>query len=287
MTVVSSSSSDPTSAPAKPIQAPAIGAPTTAANDEPLIELREVGIWYQLHRRKLSLKQALLRWRFHEKPRVHWALRGLSAEFHHGQTVGVVGHNGAGKSTLCSVLARILDPDEGTAIIRGHATPLFGLGTGFNSKQSGRANIYLYAAYLGIPRAEIKRKMADIIAFSELGEFIDEPIFTYSTGMRGRLGFSVAAILEPKILILDEVLSAGDRAFRAKSRARMMEMMAQSSLIVIVSHSSAFLRKICTHCLWLDHGRQKMFGEARKVLNAYDLALGGRDADAADDPDEE
>lgn len=251
--------------------------------EQPLIELRDVGVWYHLHRRKRSLKQALLTGRMHDKPRVLWALRKVNLTCHRGQTVGVVGANGAGKSTLCLVLARILVPDEGTAIIRGKTTPLFGLGTGFNNQISGRANIYLYAAFLGIPRRIVDAKMDEMIAFSELGEFIDEPIFTYSTGMRGRLGFSVAAILEPEILILDEVLGAGDRAFRAKSRARITQMMQQSKLIIIVSHSTDFLRKTCTHCLWLDHGLPRMYGPAGDVLKAYEASSGGAEAAIGDD----
>lgn len=259
-----------------------------AATEQPLIELRNIGVWYQLHsKRKLSLKQALLTGRFHDKPRVLWALRNVSAKFYKGQTVGIVGHNGAGKSTLCLVLSRILAADEGEATIRGKTTPLFGLGKGFNADQTGRANIFLYAAFLGIPRKQLLCKLDEIIAFSELGDFIDEPIFTYSSGMRGRLGFSVAAILEPEILILDEVLGPGDRQFRAKSRARIREMMEQSRLIVIVSHMLSFLRKTCTHCLWLDHGQVRMFGETELVLDAYEDATGGRSWDADDDDDDQ
>lgn len=250
-------------------------ASATPGADAPLVHLTDVGVWYQLHKKKVSLKQALLTGRFHAKPRVLWALRNINLTFHRGQTIGIVGPNGAGKSTLCLVLARILTPDEGQAIVRGQTTPLFGLGTGFNPDLTGRANIYLYAAFLGIPRRELDGKIDDIINFAEIGDFIDEPLFTYSTGMRARLGFSVAAILEPEILILDEVFAVGDRMFRAKSRKQIMSMMRKSKLIVIVSHSTAFLRRTCTHCLWLDRGECKMFGEAAKVLTAYEAATGG------------
>jgi ABC-type polysaccharide/polyol phosphate transport system ATPase subunit len=225
----------------------------------------------------------MLTGRFHEKPRLLWALRHVNLTCHRGQTLGVVGHNGAGKSTLCLVLARILAVDEGKAVIRGHTTPLFGLGTGFNPELTGRANIYLYAAFLGIPRKAIAAKMDEIVEFSELGDFIDEPLFAYSTGMRARLGFSVAAILEPEILILDEVLAVGDRAFRAKSRARIIQMMHQSKLIIIVSHSTEFLRRTCSHCLWLDHGQSLQFGEAGPVLDAYEEATGGAAANLESD----
>jgi ABC-type polysaccharide/polyol phosphate transport system ATPase subunit len=243
--------------------------------EEPLIELRDVGVWYQLHRKRRSIKRALLSGVLHEPPRVLWALRHINLTCHRGQTIGIVGHNGAGKSTLCLALARILTPDEGQITVRGNTTPLFGLGTCFNLNLTGRANIHLYSAFLGIPKNVVARKIDEIIAFSELGDFIDEPIYTYSSGMRARLGFSVAAILEPEILILDEVLGTGDRQFRAKSRAKILKMMEQSKLIFIVSHMTGFLWKTCTHCLWLDHGQCRMFGEARQVLRAYEDATGG------------
>ena len=252
--------------------------------DQPLIELRDVGVWYQLHSKRRSIKRALLRGRLHEPPRVLWALRNLNLTCHRGQTIGIVGHNGAGKSTLCLALARILTPDEGQITVRGKTTPLFGLGTCFNGNLTGRDNIQLYSAFLGIPKSIVSQKLQQIIDFSELGDFIDEPMFTYSNGMRARLGFSVAAMLEPEILILDEVLGTGDRQFRAKSREKILEMMAQSKLILIVSHMTGFLWKTCTHCLWLDHGQCKMFGEARPVLRAYEQATGGP---AASGPEED
>src|SRR5688572_22005211 len=169
--------------------------PVDAAPAEPaLIELRDVGVWYQRHRKIRSLKRGLFAIRRYEPANVLWALRHINLSLHKKQALGVVGHNGAGKSTLCLVLARILMADEGEAIVRGRTTPLFGLGTGFNLQLTGRANIYLYAAFLGIPRAKVSSQIDAIIEFSELGDFIDEPLFTYSTGMRARLGFSVAAM---------------------------------------------------------------------------------------------
>jgi ABC-type polysaccharide/polyol phosphate transport system ATPase subunit len=289
MTVASSNSSKVEAESASKITAAVVSA---APHDDamvtqlPLVELRDVGVWYELQSKKNSMKQSLLTGRLRAKPRVLWALRNINVICLRGQVIGVVGHNGAGKSTLCLVLARILAADEGTATIRGKTTPLFGLGTGFNNQISGRANIYLYAAFLGIPRREVDRKVADIIAFSELGDFIDEPIYTYSTGMRARLGFSVAAILEPEILILDEVFSVGDRQFRAKSRNRINQMMKRSKLIFIVSHSTGFLRKTCTHVLWLDHGQQKMFGKVDDVLDAYENATGGAKPGENFDPED-
>jgi len=247
--------------------APVAGKPAS----RPLIELANVGIWYRLHHRvQHSFKRALLAGKLREPARVFWALRGVDFTCEEGQVVGIVGHNGAGKSTLCMVLARILTPDEGQAEIRAQVTPLLGLGSGFNQELTGRDNIYLYSAFLGIPRATIEARVSEIHEFSELGSFLDEPLYTYSSGMRARLGFSVAAMIDPEIMILDEVLGVGDRDFREKSTKRIREMMDVSKLILIVSHSSGFLRKTCTHCLWLDHGRVRAFGAAAEVLDEYD-----------------
>lgn len=241
----------------------------------PLIELHDLGVFFRLHRKtKSSMKQMILTRQFRQRSPLLWALRGISLTCHEGQTIGIVGNNGAGKSTLGLVLGQILAPDEGEAIIRGNISALLTLGAGFNSDLSGRANIQLYGAFLGIPRKVTDAKINEIIEFSELAEFIDEPLRHYSSGMRARLGFSVAAMLDPEILILDEVLSVGDRSFQAKSRRRIEKMMSQSKLIVVISHSISFLRDICTRCLWLDHGRMVQFGEASEVLDAYEQSTG-------------
>ncbi len=203
-----------------------------------------------------------------------WALRGVSFSCYQGQALGIVGPNGAGKSTLCLLLAQILTPDEGEVFVRAEVSPLLALGAGFNGDLSGRANIQLCGAFLGIPRKVMNAKINEIIEFSELAEFIDEPLRHYSSGMRARLGFSVAATLDPEILILDEVLSVGDRSFQSKSRRQIEKMMTQSKLIVVVSHSISFLRDICTRCLWLDRGHMVQFGEASDVLDAYEQSTG-------------
>lgn len=256
--------------------------PDSTGIRKPLIEIRSLGVCFRRHRKGgFSLKRALLTGTWRNRPPLLWALRNVSLTCYEGQALAIVGPNGAGKSTLCLVLSNILSPDEGQATIRGKVSPLLTLGAGFNLELSGRANILLNAAFLGIRRRQIERQADEIIAFSELGDFIDEPVRTYSRGMVARLAFSVAATIEPEILILDEVLSVGDSAFQAKSRKRIQEMMNQSKLIVIVSHSTGFLREVCTHCLWLDHGRAKMFGEACPVLDEYDQAAGGHNAASA------
>ncbi|MHC4220021.1 MAG: ABC transporter ATP-binding protein [Planctomycetota bacterium] len=241
------------------------------------IEARDLGVCYRLRgRHPGSVRETLLRWRPRRPAPLLWAVRGANFAAHEGQTLGIIGPNGAGKSTLCLVLARIFTPDEGTVTVQGRVSPLLTLGAGFNRDLSGRANIQLCGAFLGIPRATMEDRIDEIIDFSELGDFIDEPIRHYSGGMRSRLGFSVAAALDPEILILDEVLAVGDRSFRAKSQKRLEEMMAQSKLIVIVSHALDFLREICTHCLWLESGRPVQCGEAGAVLDAYEQSPSAR-----------
>ena len=267
MTVVSSSSSDAVA--------------QTRPSSEPLIEVHDLGVWFKLSKKSKSVMRQILKGDATlAQSRQLWALRGVELKCHEGQTLGIVGHNGAGKSTLCLVLAGILTPDEGQVKIRGKVSTLFSLGAGFNKELSGRDNIELYAAFLGIPRSEVATKTDEIVEFSELGDFVDEPVGHYSSGMRARLAFSVASTMHPEILLLDEILGVGDRAFRAKSQRRIQEMMAASRLIVIVSHAMDFLRSVCTHCLWLDHGQVKGYGPAGEILDAYEAATGGPDSAA-------
>lgn len=245
---------------------------------KPVVELEGLGVYFRLQQRsRMSIRKALLGGGLARKAPVIWALRDVDLTCHEGEVVGVVGPNGAGKSTLCLVLSRILEPDEGRIVVRGQVSTLLSLGAGFNRELSGRDNILLNAAFLGIPRKEIGRRMDEIMDFADLGEFIDQPIRFYSNGMRSRLGFAIATSLDPEILVLDEVLSVGDRAFRAKSQARIESLMARSRLIVIVSHSGAFLRTVCTHCLWLERGRVRGYGPAAEVLDAYEEEMGGID----------
>ncbi len=243
---------------------------------EPLVEIRDLGIFYRLHRTKrVNLKHMLLNRNLLTRAPVHWALRHVNLSCQPGETWGVVGPNGAGKSTLCLVLSRILVPDEGEINVRGKVSTLVTLGAGLNRELSGRANIYLMGAFLGIPRKEIDERIEDIIAFTELGDFIDQPVRSYSSGMRSRLNFSVATELRPEILLLDEVLAVGDTAFRVKSQERMREMMGQSKLIVIVSHELDFLESICSHALWLEKGCVRGCGTAGQVLGDYREAVLG------------
>jgi len=236
----------------------------------PLVEVQGLGVCYRLASHRAGRRRFLRRGA--KTPQLLWALRDVSFRVDEGTTLGIVGGNGAGKSTLCGALAGILRPDVGSVAVRGRVATLFGLGQGFNRELSGRENVRLYASLLGIPRRMLRERMDEIIDFTELGAFIEEPVAHYSSGMRARLAFSVAMVLEADVMLLDEVLSVGDRAFRAKSRAELRKRMARSRLVAIVSHHTDMLRELCTHALWLDRGRLCRFGEAGAVLDAYEQA---------------
>lgn len=201
-----------------------------------------------------------------------WALRDVTFALERGEVLGVVGRNGSGKSTLLMAIAGVLRPDAGAVTTWGRAPTLLTLGAGFESNLSGRDNIYLNAAYLGFRPRGIDERMADIIGFSELGRFIDAPVATYSTGMRARLAFSIAAHTEPEILLLDEVLGVGDAAFQQKSRDKMAELMERAHAMVVVSHNERFIREVATKALWLDGGRPAGFGDVSEVIERYGAA---------------
>lgn len=197
------------------------------------------------------------------------ALDDVSLTVKRGETLGLIGRNGAGKSTLLKVISGILRPTEGSVAVHGNVVPMLELGSGFDPELSGRENIFLNGAILGYSKEFLEAKYDEIVAFSELGPFIDSPIRNYSSGMMARLAFSVASVLEPEILIVDEILAVGDAAFQEKSRARMMEMMGGGTTVLFVSHSLAQIREMCSRVLWLEHGRVKMEGNTNEVCDAY------------------
>lgn len=207
------------------------------------------------------------------KDNYYQALKDVSFKVWSGDRVGIMGHNGAGKSTLLKILSRVLNPSEGEAFIYGRATSLLEVGTGFNPKMTGRQNVYLNAALHGLTRKEIDQRLDEIVAFSEIGRFIEEPVETYSTGMRARLGFSVAAHLDPDILMLDEVLSVGDAAFQKKCLERMDEITGHDRTLIFVSHSTGAIRRFCDRCIWLDHGEVVMDDDVMAVTEAYEAQM--------------
>ena len=191
--------------------------------------------------------------------------------------VGIIGHNGAGKSTLLKVISGIMKPTEGSIEIKGNIVPMLELGSGFDMELSGRENIFLNGAILGYTEKFLKRKYNEIVEFSELGEFIEAPIRTYSSGMLARLAFSVACVVEPEILIVDEILSVGDADFQEKSRKRMMELMTGGTTVFFVSHSIKQIKEMCNKVLWLEHGKVIMYDEVTRTCECYEKKLLGDD----------
>lgn len=197
------------------------------------------------------------------------AVNHLSFELKKGETLGLIGRNGAGKSTTLKLISGILKPSSGRIITRGNIVPMLELGAGFDLELTGRENIYLNGAVLGYTKKFLDSKMNEIIEFSELGDFIEMPIRNYSSGMMARLAFSIASVVEPEILIVDEILSVGDAAFQKKSRNRMEELMSGGSTVLFVSHDIEQIEELCDKVLWLEHGTCKMFGESKALCELY------------------
>jgi ABC-2 type transport system ATP-binding protein/lipopolysaccharide transport system ATP-binding protein len=197
------------------------------------------------------------------------ALNQVDLQVEDGEILGIIGRNGAGKSTLLKVISRVLIPTEGRVRLRGRVSPLLELGAGFHPELTGRENIFLNGTLLGHTRRDIESRLPEIIEFAELGAFIDSPLKTYSSGMMARLGFSVATTWKPEILILDEVLSVGDEAFRAKCQARMEMYRNHGTTTLLVTHDSGTVLSLCTRAVWLDHGQVKAIGPSREVVNLY------------------
>ena len=198
------------------------------------------------------------------------ALENVTFDVKRGEIFGVIGRNGAGKSTLLKVVSGIYKPTSGKAVSAGRIAPMLELGSGVDQELSGHDNIFLNGAILGFSEDFLKEKYDEIVAFSELGEFIHQPIKTYSSGMMMRLAFSVATIVEPEILIVDEILAVGDASFQQKSRARMLELMQGGTTVLFVSHTMSQIREMCDRVLWLDHGTVKMVGPTQEVCDAYE-----------------
>ena len=199
-----------------------------------------------------------------------WALRNVSFSVEKGEVLGVIGHNGAGKSTLLKVISGILRPTEGSVTVQGNIVPMLELGSGFDFDMTGRENIFLNGAILGYSKEFLTAKYQEIVDFSELGDFIDEPLRNYSSGMMMRLAFSIATVVEPEILIVDEILAVGDADFQAKSKRRMMELMSGGTTVLLVSHTLSQVREMCDKVLWIEHGQVQGYGEAKVLCDAYE-----------------
>ncbi len=202
-----------------------------------------------------------------------WALRDINFEVKKGDRIGILGVNGAGKSTLLKIVSGVLKATEGTVTTHGKIAPLLELGAGFDGQYTGAENIYLYGAMLGYSKEFLQEKYSEIVKFSELGNFINVPVKNYSSGMRARLGFSIATIVEPDILILDEVLSVGDAKFRNKCEKRIQEMFDKGVTVLFVSHSTSQILRMCNKGILLDGGRLIAEGSAEDVVNFYEAKL--------------
>lgn len=241
---------------------------------EAMIEVENVSMRFRMNSdRILSLKEFVTtalrgKLRYGE----FTALDHVSFEVKRGETLGLIGRNGAGKSTMLKVISGILKPTEGRVSCHGNIAPMLELGSGFDMDLTGRENIFLNGAILGYSEAFLKEKYGEIVAFSELERFIETPIRNYSSGMLARLAFSVATVVRPEILIVDEILSVGDAAFQDKSRKRMLELMGGGTTVLFVSHSLQQIRDMCDRVLWLENGRLRMIGPAHTVCEEYESA---------------
>jgi len=226
-------------------------------NNKLAISVRNLGVSYWIKRGALRHKR-------------FWALENISFDLYRGESLGVIGKNGAGKSTLLRILAGVMSPDRGEIVNHGVSCSLLSLSLGFLPYLSGRENIILGGMFQGLRKSQIKAKMADIIDFAELGDFIDQPIQTYSSGMTARLAFSLAFQVNADVLLIDEVLGVGDQEFQQKSMAVMKERIrSKDTTIVFVTHNGNVIKDLCDRCVWIEQRRLQMEGETPKVLEAY------------------
>ncbi len=236
---------------------------------EPAITVKELFINYK-YANKRSLTSALKFWKKQKEEKSFSAVRGISFEVPKGGILGIIGKNGSGKSTLLRAIAGIFSPDKGSIELHGHSVSLLSIGVGFNKQMTGRENILLSGLLLGFTEKEVQDKMDAIIEFAELGQFIDRPVKTYSSGMHSKLSFSITAILETDIMLVDEVLSVGDAKFKKKSFEKMKDLILdQNRTVIIVSHNIDTLKQLCDQVMWLHEGEIKMIGSPGDVLQNY------------------
>ncbi|MGC1421020.1 MAG: ABC transporter ATP-binding protein [Terracidiphilus sp.] len=273
---------------------------TSSSEPESAITIENVGKKYSIGRQRANgdglrhaiegaLRQPLGWFRSRREAKLKqvdfWALRDVSLQIKRGEVVGIIGSNGAGKSTLLKLLSRITLPTEGRICIGGRVASLLEVGTGFHPELTGRENIFLNGAILGMPRAEIIRKFDEIVAFSEIDEFIDTPVKRYSSGMYIRLAFAVAAHLEPEILIVDEVLAVGDTAFQKKCLGKMGSFAQSGKTILLVSHNLEAVRNLCPRSIWLKGGRIQRDGKTEDVLEGYYESISRATSFSCENPD--
>lgn len=240
-----------------------------------MIKLNNVGMKFNLGIEKgFSFKELFItllssKRRKKRKKQYFWALKDINLEVTKGEVIGFIGCNGAGKSTLLKVVSGVMKPTEGKVEVNGVISPMIELGAGFDGELTARENIFLNGAILGYTEKTIKEKFQEIVDFSELHEFLDAPVKNFSSGMTARLAFSIATIVDPEILIVDEILAVGDINFQDKSRRKMEEMIKGGTTVLYVSHTLDTIKKICTKVVWLESGKIKMVGNPNQVCKAY------------------
>lgn len=235
------------------------------------VQVKNVGMRFNLSQERVdNLKEYMIKMVKHDlRFNEFWALRDINFDIKKGERLGVLGLNGSGKSTLLKIVSGVLKPTTGTVTTRGTVAPLLELGAGFSKEYTGRENIYLYGSVLGFSKKFLDEKFDEIVDFSGLGEFIDVPIKNYSSGMKSRLGFSIATVVEPDVLILDEVLSVGDKKFRRKSERKIMDMFDNGVTVLFVSHSLEQVQRLCDKAIILDGGHLVAQGSTDKVARIY------------------
>jgi len=252
--------------------------------DDIMIKVNDVSMKFNLNiDQGFSIKQAIIEL-FSKKKREErkaniernnfWALRDINFEIKRGEVVGLVGTNGAGKSTLLKIVSGVYKPTTGGVQAYGNICPMIELGAGFDPELSARENVFLNGSIMGYDKTFLESKYEEIVNFSELHNFMDVPTRNFSSGMMARLAFSVATIMDPEILIVDEILSVGDAAFRVKSEEKMLSMITGGTTVLYVSHSMDSIRRLCNRVIWLDHGRIVQFGETNEVCDAYMESIG-------------
>lgn len=242
-----------------------------AGNIHDVILIEDLGVRYRLPNiRTRSFKNFMIQTM---RGQVHyeyfWALKHITMRVRDGEILGLIGHNGAGKTTLLKAVARIIKPREGRLVVKGSVAALLGVGAGFHQELTGRENVYLNGTLLGFSKKQMDEKFERIVDFAELWDYIDQPLRTYSSGMRARLGFAVATDSRPDILIVDEILSVGDEAFRAKSSERMQEFRDQGATVLLVTHNLNTVREICHRVAWIHQGELRRIGEAGPIVDEY------------------
>ena len=237
-----------------------------------MIEVNHVSLCYRMPAERVSGMKEFLVQALQGKLQYKefWALQDVNFSIEKGEVLGLVGANGAGKSTMLKVISGILKPTKGAVTVHGNIVPMLELGSGFDMELTGRENVFLNGAILGYSEDFLKEKYQEIVDFSELGEFIEMPLRNYSSGMITRLAFSIATVVKPDILIVDEILSVGDAAFQKKSKNRMMELMSGGTTVLLVSHSAQKITEMTTRAIWLEQGTMKMIGPAADVCRAYE-----------------